>query len=73
MHRSFAHETDQYTVPVGKEYADLKFLISELVYSDLNKSKEYVNKKVNILIEKINDVNQRTIKKKEKKQRNMRI
>ena len=41
------HETDQYSVPVGKEFADLRFYISDEVYKRINSA---VNK-VNSLIE----------------------
>jgi ankyrin repeat protein len=40
------HETDQYTVPVGREFADLRYYISDEIYDRLSSAVEKVNLRI---------------------------
>ena len=50
------HETDQYTVPVGREFADLRFYVSNEIYNRISSAVE----KVNLRIEQSLKDNRRT-------------
>jgi len=41
-----ANETDQYTVPTGREFADLRFWLSEHVYDKIEKAVEKTNERI---------------------------
>ncbi len=43
---SMAHETDQYTVPTGRQFADLRFWLSEYVYDRLSAAVEVTNERI---------------------------
>ncbi len=43
---SLAHETDQYSVPIGREFADLRFFYSEYVYDVLESAAERTNARI---------------------------
>lgn len=43
---SSAHETDQYSVPVGRQFADLRFWFSEYMYDKLAAAVDATNRKI---------------------------
>lgn len=44
---SRAHETDQYSVPVGRQFADLRYWLSQYMYDKLARALDKTNDKIN--------------------------